>query len=854
MERTGPQTWEVDAVLSDGHTVRLRSIRPDDVELIRQFHSRQSSESIYFRFFSPRPKLSDRQLQHFTSVDHVDRVAFVALTDGEVVAVARYERYEGTDTAEVAFFVDDRHHGRGLATLMLEYLAAAAVENGIGRFRATTLPNNRRMLGVFAAAGYEVATQLDDGVVDVAFDLRPTDAVAAAVDRRERSAEAASVRRLLRPSSIVVVDSPCRAGPEGQGGAPTAGAVADRLTGAGFTGEVRVASVDGLAALPEGTDLVVIPGPATGVAAVLEACGRRAVGAAVVSGPADEHDTRAILDAARRHGLRILGPASAGVINTDPTVLLHTMPEVPVPPTGRISILADSDDVVGAIVDHADRVGLGLSSLVSVGTPVDLGVPEMLSYWADDDRTAAVLLHLGPEVLSGRFVRAARVASMSKPVVALRATSAARGPRRDLVPRRDEAALRQSGVIVVQGLQELFAIGRLLADQPPPSGRGVALIGTSEGAAQLGAAACRAAGLDVRLQSVPTLDLHGFAAAVDASVADPAVSSLLVVDAAPGSSLPPDLRDAVLRASAERPSLTVAATTVGGERPTRLSSTDPAVAVPVFTFPEHAATAIGRLASAGEWQRTARVYGVERPVGDATEVVRSLLAAWLAEAERPGGSFSLGHPQQEELFTAIGIDVAPRRDVATIEEAVAAAEEVGWPVVLKARLRDRSRRTALGGVALDVADEAELRRTWARMEGAVGARAMAPAVVQRMVERGVDVAVRVHRDGQVATVEVGVGGPASAFDRMELGVLPLALADAGMLVSSSSVARAMTDPLDRVPVVALVHRLAVLLEQVDDIDSVVVDPAVVSGPTAWITDAEVVVGARTADPPVRHLE
>ncbi|HNB96444.1 MAG TPA: GNAT family N-acetyltransferase, partial [Microthrixaceae bacterium] len=161
MERAVPDSWEADVVLRDGHTVRMRSIRPDDAGLITRFHERQSPESIYFRFFSPRPRLSERELEHFTRVDHRDRVAFVALLDDELVGVARYERYEGTDTAEVAFFVDDRHHGRGLATVMLEYLAAAARENGITRFRATTLPNNRKMLKVFASAGYEVASQLD---------------------------------------------------------------------------------------------------------------------------------------------------------------------------------------------------------------------------------------------------------------------------------------------------------------------------------------------------------------------------------------------------------------------------------------------------------------------------------------------------------------------------------------------------------------------------------------------------------------------------------------------------------------------------------------------------------------------
>jgi GNAT superfamily N-acetyltransferase len=113
---------------------------PDDAELIVRFHDRQSPESIYFRFFSPRPRLSERDLERFTNVDYVDRMAFVGLIGDELVGVARYDRHRGRSDAEVAFFIDDAHHGRGMATVLLEYLAAAAREAGISGFTASVLP------------------------------------------------------------------------------------------------------------------------------------------------------------------------------------------------------------------------------------------------------------------------------------------------------------------------------------------------------------------------------------------------------------------------------------------------------------------------------------------------------------------------------------------------------------------------------------------------------------------------------------------------------------------------------------------------------------------------------------------
>ena len=851
VESDAPDTWDADVVLRDGHTVRMRSIQPADAERIQRFHERQSPESIYFRFFSPRPRLSDRDVQHFTRVDHHDREAFVAVLDDELIAVARYERYEGTDTAEVAFFVDDRHHGRGLATLMLEYLAAAARENGITRFRATTLPTNRKMLKVFAAAGYDVATHLDDGVVEVAFDLRATDGVSAAVGRRERLAEAASVRRMLQPASIALVDI---RGSAAQG-AGLAGSVALQLMGAGYTGSVTPVPADSLDQLPEGVDLVVVSGDADRVPDVLDACGAKGAGAAVVLSEADDDQTDAMLAAARRRGLRVLGPGSFGVANTDDGVRLHAMPTGPVPLPGAIGLLTESGDAVTSVIDHACRVGLGLSTLVSAEVPVDVNVADLLSYWADDDSTRAVLLHLGAEELPGRFVRAARAASMSKPVVALHTTIRPIAARPDLRQRRDQAMVRQSGVIAVSNLQQLFAIGRLLADQEAPKGRGIAVVGSSAGAVALAAAACSAAGLDLAPLRHISDSVEDYASALSAAAMDPFVDSVLVMDTTPGPVPPPELAAQILTTSAAHPELTVVVSTVGGERAARLVDDNHGVAVPVFTFPEHAANALGRLVSVWEWRSTAKVYGDDVPSGVDVAAAEELVADRRATGATGANlDLDLDHEQAEALLATFGLVVAERRIVDTADAAVAAAESIGWPVALKSQRRDRRKRTALSGVALDLADPDDLRATWARMEAALGADGMFPAVVQRFVEQGVDVAVRVRRSGATSSIEVGLGGPSAAFDPWELGVLPLTLPDASQLVAASSVGRALTDPIDRVPVVSLVHRLAALFDAVEEIHEIVADPVVVTGPTAWITDVCVTLGDSRGDLPVRHLD
>ncbi|MCB0900367.1 MAG: GNAT family N-acetyltransferase, partial [Actinobacteria bacterium] len=134
-----PQHWEADVLLRDGGTAHIRPIRPEDRDVFVEFYDRVSDQSKYYRFFSPMPKLSDRDLDRFTTVDHVDRVAFVLTLQGQIIAVGRYDLVKPGE-AEVAFLVEDHHQGRGIGQLLLEHLAQAGRERGVERFIAEVLP------------------------------------------------------------------------------------------------------------------------------------------------------------------------------------------------------------------------------------------------------------------------------------------------------------------------------------------------------------------------------------------------------------------------------------------------------------------------------------------------------------------------------------------------------------------------------------------------------------------------------------------------------------------------------------------------------------------------------------------
>ena len=192
-----------------------RSPRPTRRRLL-EFHQRQSSESIYRRYFSPKPTLSEAELAHFTNVDLVDRAALVVERYDQLIAWASYERWAGRDDADAAFMVDDAHHGKGIATLLLEHLAALARSNGIARFTAEVLADNRPMLAVFSRAGWPVERHFESGIIDLDFSLDETEEFLDSVERREQRADSRAMARLLLPRSVALVGATDRPGTVGE--------------------------------------------------------------------------------------------------------------------------------------------------------------------------------------------------------------------------------------------------------------------------------------------------------------------------------------------------------------------------------------------------------------------------------------------------------------------------------------------------------------------------------------------------------------------------------------------------------------------------------------------------------------
>lgn len=555
-----PDHWEADVVLRDGGTARVRPITTDDAERLVSFYEQVSDESKYYRFFAPYPRLSDKDVYRFTHHDYVDRVGLAVTVGGEFVATVRYDRIDSrgmpasapADEAEVAFLVQDAHQGRGIASALLEHIAAVARERGIRRFAAEVLPANTKMIKVFRDAGFTQRRNFEDGAVRLVLDLEPT-AESLAVQRgREQRAEARSVQRLLGPSSVAVVGAGRTAGGVGR-------AVLRNLLDGGFTGRTyavnaalppELTEIDGvpavrsLAHIDEPVDLAVVAVPAERVPEVVADCGEHGVQGLVVlsagyaeSGPAGRERQRELVRQARSYGMRVIGPNAFGVINTGPPVRLNASLAPEPPGRGRIGLFTQSGAIGIALLAGLVRRGAGVSTFISAGNRADVSGNDFLQYWHDDPDTDVVLLYLESIGNPRKFTRLARRTGAAKPVVVAKgARHSGSAPPGHAVPVTGipdatvSALLSQAGVIRVDTVTELVDAGLLLANQPLPAGPHVAILGNSESLGLLTYDACLTEGL----RPLPPLDLttsarpEDFRTALAAALADPGCDAVVV--------------------------------------------------------------------------------------------------------------------------------------------------------------------------------------------------------------------------------------------------------------------------------------------------------------------------------------
>ena len=872
-----PAGWEGDVVLADGGTVHVRPIRRDDGERLVAFHARLSPESVYYRFFSPKPRLTDKEIEKFTTVDFVDRAALVAMLGDDVVAVARFDRWPGTDEAEVAFVVDDVHHGRGISTLLLEHLVAIAIERGIRRFTAEVLPDNRAMLAVFHRAGFEVTAHYASGIIDVSFDIDPTPHFVESVERREQRAESRSIARLVHPRSIAVIGASDRPGSIGR-------AVLRNLVTAGFDGPVypvnpsaphvgSVSSYPSVLEIPDDVHLAVLAVGADEVRDVVEQCAAKNVRAVIViatgfadAGPEGLLAEQALVALARGRGMRLVGPASMGVISTGAGGTMYAS-FAPVPVRrGRVGISLQSGPFGAAVLDLAHRLGMGISTFVSLGNKADVSTNDLLNYWQDDPDTDVVLLYTESVGNPRKFARVARRVSRQKPIVVVK------GHREATEDVAVDALFRQAGVVRVATVRQLVDVGRVLAGQPLPRGNRVAVLSNAASPAALALDGFEAAGLvpaavgaSVRrtvdalaVQAVvgDAVDLtyratpEDYDLAIRCLLADDGVDAMVVIHAPPMADVL-DRTPGVIADAAASGGKTVIAVMLGRDEGTL----SPTSTVPVFAFAEAAVDALGRAAAYAAWR--ARPEGIVPTFVDvdherAVTIVNDALAR-----TAPERGTALSFVEALDLLRCYGIGVPPTVVVSSEPEAIAAAASIGYPIVLKAMTVPVVVRSEAGGVALDVQNEQELRGSYARMRASFG-RDMDRAIVQSMVDGGVETILTVSSHPSFGpVVSFGLGGAfADAIGDRTSRAVPLTDLDAEAMIAGSRGAYALDlVGVDRAALAEVVLRLSRLIEDLPAVSRVRLNPVLVSSGATSVVAAEIWLSPIESEPgsPLRRL-
>ncbi|WP_163507124.1 bifunctional GNAT family N-acetyltransferase/acetate--CoA ligase family protein [Fodinicola acaciae] len=874
-----PDHRAADVLLSDGGTVHIRPIRESDADQVVALHSRFSDRTRYLRYFSPYPRIPERDLKRFVTVDHVDREAFVVELGDDLIAIGRYDRISADD-AEVAFVVEDTHQGRGIGSVLLEHLAAAAQENHIRRFVAEVLPTNYTMMRVFSDAGYTVARSYDDGVVHLEWDVGETSKSIDVSRQREQRSEAASITRLLAPRSVAVI------------GASSTEAVAGRvllenLREAGFAGPVyavnpRRSQVAGQASfaavtdIPGGVDLAVVAVPAAAVPEVVRQCGRAGVrGLVIVSGgfaeigPEGRKAEREIVLSARSNGMRVVGPNCLGVLNTHPDVRLNASLAPTLPLRGRVGFFCQSGALGIALLDQAEQRGIGLSTVVSAGNRADVSGNDLMQYWLDDPSTDVVLLYLESFGNPRKFARVARRLARRKPVVAVKSSTpppalAGLGP--SVSDGGIEALFAQSGVIRVNTVSQLFDVAQILAYQPLPAGRTVAIVGNSAALGVLAADACAAESLRVADGSPvdigPEASAEDFAAALRTAVADENVHALVAVFV-PALATSAEAYANVLKETVGDCGKPVVSTFLAAEGvPERLryrgrgGHTDRG-SVPSYASPEEAVHALGLVANYADWRR-APAGTLPGRSGVDVAGARVVVHKWDARhhlSEHPDG-IQMSDQAAADLLGAYGISVQPSVRCGSLEEALAAADSLGYPVALKASNDELRHRIDLGMVRLDIGGPGELSAAYPRIRDVLAASGADPAVLlQGMVDPGVACLVEVVDDPSFGLVlGFGLAGVATELlGDLAWRAIPVTDVDAANLVRAPLAAPLLfghrgATPVDADALSDLMLRIGMLADDTPEIRHLTLRPVLARPDGFSVLHASVRLGPPAARP------
>jgi acetyl coenzyme A synthetase (ADP forming)-like protein len=694
---------------------------------------------------------------------------------------------------------------------------------------------------------------------------------------------------ILRPRSVAVIGASRKRG-------TIAAEVFLNLLRAGFPGAVypvnpsakvvqSVRAYPTVLDIPDPVDLAVIVVPAAQVVEAAEECGKKGVRGILVitagfgetgeAGRALERELRAVV---RKYGMRMVGPNCLGVQNADPAIALNATFSPTVPPFGGVAFSSQSGALGLAILEQAKELGIGFSAFVSMGNKADVSGNDLILYWEDDPSVGVILLYLESLGNPGRFMEIARRVSRKKPIAVVksgrteagaRAASSHTGSLAGMDVAVD-ALLGQAGVIRTDTIDELFDVAMLLANQPVPRGRHVAILTNAGGPGIMASDACESRGLTVtKLKRSTQAALYAFLPP-EASVKNPVdmiasasaesyeralsillaaeeVDAVLVVFVTPLVTEAGDVAAAVLRAAA-RTHKTLVTCFMGRHGVPEAVSSLRAKRFPSYAFPESAAAALARVARYGEWLATP-----EGVVPVLEDVYPDRASALLDPG--PEGNRWLRPDEVRTVLAAYGIRVPGSGEAASAEEAARIAVEIGFPVAVKLASDTIQHKTDVGGVALGLRDEGEVRAAFdamrARLEALGRAVEMRGVQVQQMIDRGVETFVGATRDPSFGPIiGFGIGGVnVELWKDVVFRVAPLRDTDARAMIDQIR-ARALLEgfrggpKVDKAALADVLLRVGALLAEHPEVVELDINPLLASESGAVAVDARIRVAVR----------
>jgi len=637
--------------------------------------------------------------------------------------------------------------------------------------------------------------------------------------------------------------------------------------------------------LPQETDLAIIVTPSVSVPDVIGQCVDSGVKAAVVisAGFRERGPEGAALEESIRQQLnlgpmRLIGPNCLGIMN--PVLGLDATFAKRMPKPGNVAFLSQSGALLTAILDWAIPQEVGFSGIVSAGSMLDVGWGDLISHFGDDPNTHSILLYMESVGDARSFLSAAREVALRKPIIVIKAgrseaASRAAASHTGALTGSDEvldAAFRRCGVLRVQNIADLFYMADVLSKQPRPKGPRLTIVTNAGGPAVLATDALDARNGELAPLSESTLealneflpahwshnnpiDILGdaeadrYAKAIEVAAKDPNSDGLLVVLAPQGMTKPAEVAQKLTAyADGVKPIL---ASFMGGESVEDAKPVLNGAGIPLFSYPDTAAKVFCNM-----WRYSYNLRGLyETPMlamRDSDGRAKDHVSALISQARRQD-RYLLNEFESKQLLSAYGIPTVETRVAHSEEDAVREAKDIGYPIVLKLFSETITHKSDVGGVKLNLRDEAEVRKAYGEIRDSVtqkaGGEHFGGVTVQPMAQLdGYELILGGSVDAQFGPVVLfGSGGQlVEVYRDRGLALAPLNTTLAQRLMEQTKIFKALKGVRGRKPVnlteleMLLVRFSQLMIDQpwISEID---INPLLASSDRLLALDARVVL-------------